>query len=240
VVSTRVPAHSDPVTPSGGSPPSGWGARGKDSRAPARMTGVSRHRRVPYLLVGVLLVLGCATGGVVAGTQLGQREAVLALARPVAVGQALTAQDVREVSMSAHSGLAVIPARSLSSVEGHPLAYSLPAGALLTRDVLGAAQVPPAGQAVAAVGLKAGQFPPGLQPGNRVTVVVAPGGSAATSTSSSSPSTSSWSATVTAVQTDATAQTTVVALQMASSDARQLAAAPTGQVSVVEVNGSGQ
>ncbi|WP_275817351.1 SAF domain-containing protein [Streptantibioticus ferralitis] len=191
--------------------------------------------------MGVLLVLGCATGGVVAGTQLGQREAVLALARPVTVGQVLTAQDVREVSMSAHSGLEVIPARSLSSVEGRPLAYSLPAGALLTRDVLGAAQVPPAGQAVAAVGLKAGQFPPGLQPGNRVTVVMSSNGNAATGASSSSTSsTSSWSATVTAVQTDTTAQTTVVALQMASSDARQLAAAPTGQISVVEVNGSGQ
>ena len=208
------------------------------------MTSALPHRRIPYLLVGVLLVLGCATGGVVLGAQLGRREAVLALAHPVGVGQALSAKDVREVNVSSDSGLAVIPARSLPTVEGHPLAYSLPAGALLTRDVLGEPRVPPAGQAVAAVGLKAGQFPPGLQPGNRVAVVVAPNGNAVASASSSSASSpappSSWSATVTAEQADATAQTTVVALQMTDADARQLAAAPAGQISVVMVNGGGR
>lgn len=203
---------------------------------PRRVTGLPRRRRLPYLLLGVLLVLGCAAGGVVAATRLDHREAVLALARPVTVGQHLSPRDVREVSVSTDTGLAVVPAASKARVVGRPVAYSLPAGALLTKDLLGAAAVPPSGQAVAAVGLKAGQFPPGLQPGDQVAVVIAPPGDAASSTAPSS-DVSSWSAVVTGVRTDGTDQTTVVSLQMAQADARALAAEPVGQVGVVVVHG---
>lgn len=208
---------------------------GRREAGPVRFTGTPRRRRLPYLLLGVLLVLGCAVGGVVTATQLGHREAVLELARPVSVGQLLSAADVREVSISTDTGLAVIPANKKSQAVGSPLAYSLPAGALLTKDLLGPARVPPPGQAVAAVGLTAGHFPPDLQPGNRVTVVVAPTGDAATGTPAVTAS--QWAATVTGVHADATNQTTVVSLQLADGDARQLAAAPAGQVSVVIVPG---
>ncbi|MEV0220734.1 SAF domain-containing protein [Streptomyces sp. NPDC050704] len=196
---------------------------------------MARRRSLPYLLLGVLLVLGCATGGVVVATQLGHREAVLVLARPVSVGQELSARDVREVSISVDSSLAVIPARSRSQVQGRAVAYSLPAGALLTRDVLGEARVPPPGQAVAAVGLKAGQYPPDLQAGNRVTVVVA--ATSDTTDGSTSSRSSAWTATVTGVHSSTSDQVTAVSLQMARDDARQLAAAPTGQISVVMVHG---
>lgn len=202
------------------------------------MASAPRPRRLPYLLVGLLLVLGCTAGGVVVATRVGHQEPVLVLARAVTVGQALSAQDLREESLSADSGLAFIPVRSRAKVEGQPVAYSLPAGTPLTKNVLGKAHVPPAGQAVAAVGLKAGQFPPGVQPGNRVTVVVTPtSGTAAGSTSSSS---QAWDASVTDVRSDSTDQTTVISLQMTLEDARQLAAAPTGQISVLMVHGGGQ
>ncbi len=229
--STRVPAATS-------SAPGNWTPAGK-SGAPARFTGAPRRRRVPYLLVGILLVLGCAAAGVVVALRLGHRASVLEIARPVSVGQVLTAEDVREVDVSAGTGLAVIPARSLTQVVGRPVAYSLPAGTLLTRQVLGAAQVPPAGQAVAAVGLKAGQVPSGLQPGNHVTVVVEPDSNVVTGKSSAPPSLS-WDAVVTDVKDDSTDQTTVVSMQMAVEDARQLAAVPAGQVNLVETSGDGQ
>lgn len=159
------------------------------------------------------------------------------LARAVTVGQVLSDQDLREESLSADSGLAFIPVSSRAKAEGRPVAYSLPAGTPLTKNVLGEAHVPPAGQAVAAVGLKAGQFPPGVQPGNRVTVVVAPTSTNATSSASSS---QAWGASVTDVRSNSTDQTTVISLQMVQEDARQLAAAPTGQISVVMVHGGGQ
>jgi Flp pilus assembly protein CpaB len=188
--------------------------------------------------VGVLLVLGCTAGGVVVATQVGHREPVLVLVRPVAVGQVLSARDLGEESMSADGRLAFLPTAERAAVEGRPVAYSLPAGTPLTRSLLGSAQVPGAGRAVAAVGLKAGQFPPGVQPGNRVTVVVAPDGASATN--SSSASVSSWNATVTDVRGDGTGESAVLSLEMAEADARQLGAAPAGQISVVVVHGGGQ
>lgn len=225
-MSTYVPPSAAAAGPVNGSAPGGG----------RRVAGVPRRRRLPYLLLGVLLVLGCSAGGVVVATQLGHRQEVLALARPVTVGQELSARDLRVVSVSTGTGLDVVPAGSKTKVEGRPVAYSLPAGALLTGDLLGDARVPPAGQAVAAVGLKAGQFPPELQAGNRVTVVVAPTPGATTDTPSASAA--SWQAVVTGVRTDDSAQTTVVSLQMAQADAQALAAEPVGQVSVVVVHGS--
>ncbi|MDO0939209.1 hypothetical protein QQY66_48755 [Streptomyces sp. DG2A-72] len=174
----------------------------------------------------------------VVATQMGHREAVLALARPVTVGQELSARDVREASLSVDSGLAVIPARSRASVEGRAVGYSMPAGTLLTKDVLGEARVPPAGQAVVAVGIKPGQYPPDLRAGNRVTVVVA--ATSDQSTGSASSRSSAWDATVTGVHLDTDELTTTVSLQMAQDDARELAAEPTGQVSVLMVHGGAQ
>ncbi|MEB8338051.1 hypothetical protein [Streptomyces endophyticus] len=159
----------------------------------------------------------------------------MALAHPVAVGHELRARDLREVSITADSGLPALSARSRSRVEGRPVAYSLPEGALLTEAVVGEARVPPPGAAIVAVGLKAGQFPPGLQPGNRVTVVMTSRESG--STSSTAESSTSWSATVTAVETPPNEQTTVASLQMDTDAARQLATAREGEVTVVIVNG---
>ncbi|PWG13292.1 flagellar biosynthesis protein FlgA [Streptomyces sp. V2] len=197
------------------------------------MTGVPRPRRLPYLLVGVLLVVGCTAGGVLVATQAGAQEPVLVLARPVSVGQVLSGRDLREESVAAE-GLALVPVRSRSAVVGRPVAYSLPAGTPLTKSVLGPADIPPAGQAVAAVALKAGQFPPGIRPGSRVSVVQAP----AENTPSAPPA--SWSATVTDVHADDTGQTTVLSLLLPRTGARELAAAPAGRLGVVTEHGDGR
>ncbi|MEU6260194.1 SAF domain-containing protein [Streptomyces griseorubiginosus] len=170
-----------------------------------------------------------------AATRVGHQEPVLVLARAVTVGQTLSDEDLREESVSTDSGLAFIPVRSRAEAEGQPVAYSLPAGTPLTEDLLGQAHVPPVGLAVAAVGLKAGQFPPGVQPGNHVIVVVAPTNANETSTPSSA-----WDASVTDVRNNSTDQLTVISLQMVQEDARRLAAAPTGQISVVMVHGGGK
>lgn len=219
-------------------PPSASPMGTANPRSPSgvrRSVGAPRRRRLPYLLLGVLLVAGCSAGGVVVAMQLGHRQQVLALARPVVVGQQLSARDLKEVSVPADTGLQILPAASRARVEGRPAAYSLPAGTLLTSALLGSARVPSAGQAEAAVGLKAGQFPPGLQPGNRVTVVVAP---PADATSGTAPSPLSWTGVVTGVRKDTTEQTTVVSIEMAQADAQALAAQPAGQISVVIVPGA--
>ncbi|MEU0465367.1 SAF domain-containing protein [Amycolatopsis sp. NPDC006131] len=218
--------------------PNAWA--GRDGKTPSRLSGGGRRRSVPYLLLGVLLVLVCAAGGVFAGMQLGNRESVLALARPVAVGQVLTAQDLKQVSMATDSGMDVMPASAASTVVGQPVAFSLPAGSLVTRSVLGAPQIPAQGKAIAAVGLKPGQFPPDLTPGTTVAVLTTPGQGTTTGTTTGTGQTSSWTAAVTGIATRETEQTTVVSLQLSESDARALASAPAGQLSLVAIAGGGR
>ena len=210
--------------------PSTWSGHEK---SPSRLSGGGRRRRVPYLLLGVLLVVACAAGGVLTGMQLGNRETVLALARPVPVGQVLTAQDLKEVSVAADSGLDVLPTSAASSVVGQPIAYSLPTGSLVTRSVLGAPQTPADGKAIAAVGLKPGQFPPELTLGTRVAVLVTPD-------QNTNGRTSTWTAVVTGIAAAETERVTVVSLQLSDPDARELASAPAGQLSLVAIAGGGR
>lgn len=238
-VVTTTAGSTNTDTPTGRkASPSAWA--GRDGKTSSRLSGSGRRRSVPYLLIGVLLVVVCAAGGVVAGMQLGQRESVLALARPVAVGDVVSAQDLKQVSIAVDSGMDVVPASSASTVVGQPIAYSLPAGSLLTRSELGSPQVPAQGKAIAAVGLKDGQFPPDLTPGTTVAVLTTPGLGTTSGTSTGSGQSSSWTAVVTAVSSNPNDQTTVVSLQLSESDARALASAPAGQLSLVTISGGGQ
>ncbi|MFF9897721.1 hypothetical protein [Streptomyces longispororuber] len=159
---------------------------------------------------------------------------MLVLKQPVFVGQELEVTDLREASIARDSGLDAVPAGSRRSVVGRPVAYTLPAGTLLTKSVLGSPKEPPAGRAAAAVGLKLGQFPTGLQPGHRVVVV-----SAADEEAAGGPAfqDQSWKAVVTGVRPDTDDDVTVVTLLLAEDDARRLAAAPEGALRVIVVPG---
>jgi hypothetical protein len=169
---------------------------------------------------------------------LGHREAILVLARPVAAGQVLVVEDLGEVSVAADSGLGVIPAGERAAQVGRPIAYALPAGVVLTRSVLGAPLVPPAGQAVVALGVKRDRVPDGLAPGTRVAVLVTPSSSAS---GAAVEPVVRWEATVVGVATSQTDQVAVVGVQLAVEDAQRLAgAAASGVVSVVAVHGGGR
>ncbi|MCK2239760.1 MULTISPECIES: SAF domain-containing protein [unclassified Crossiella] len=212
-----------------------WGGRDGTGKASSRMSGANRRRSIPHLLLGVLLVVACSVGGVLAGMRLGDRESVLALARPVAVGQVLAAQDLKQVNLAADSGMDAIPASAASTVAGQPVAFSLPAGSLLTRSALGSPQIPLQGKVIAALGLKSGQFPPDLTPGTTVLVLTTSPQGATTGTQNAQ--TSGWTAVVTGIASRETEQTTVVSLQLSELDARSLASAPAGQLSLVATSG---
>ncbi|KAB8166431.1 flagellar biosynthesis protein FlgA [Streptomyces sp. 3MP-14] len=201
-----------------------------------RLTGVARRRQVPYLLVGVLLVLGCGLGGVLVASQLGDREAVLVLARPVTVGQKISAGDLREVSLALDPGVEVIRAGALPDVAGQPVAYSLPAGTILSPEALGDPLVPPAGRAVTAVPLERGQFPPGLQPGSTVDIVA--GQAEGTTAGGESWPGTSWTAVVTAIEDTGDGQKAVATVQLDVEDAQAMAAWPTEDLHLVVVAGS--
>lgn len=204
-----------------------WTAR--DGKPPARWN--SRRRRVPHLLVGLVLIPACGVGGAILATELGDRVSVLALARPVEAGQVLANQDLRHVAIAAGGEMEVVAASASSTVVGQPLAFTLPEGTLVTRSVLGTAQVPRQGNAIAAVSLKPGQFPPGLSPGTTVAVLLAPG----QGTPDTPPK--SWTAVVLDVTARENEQAAVVSLRMSELDGRALLSAPAGQLSLLTIAG---
>ena len=121
------------------------------------------------LLLAVVCALVLAEGRVRAGN----REPVLALARPVAAGQVITASDLRVVSVSAAGPVSVVPAWRQAQVAGRTATASLPAGSLLAAGDVGAAS-PRRGRAWLGVALTPGRYPPGLSPGQHVGVLAAP------------------------------------------------------------------
>lgn len=211
---------------------------GKKGRLTAVPAGRRTRRRMPHLLVGVLLIVACVGGALWWSSKAQGRVPVLAIARPVSVGHVLERADVHEVEISAADAVATVPAGQAASVLGRPMATSLTAGALLTPGSVGPSTIPVAGQSIVAVGLKAGQFPVELAPGAPVIVVVtaasSPTASAAGQSSGDGPT---WPATVTALAKAESEQTTVISLQMPSATAPALARFPAGQVTLVMVAG---
>ena len=146
----------------------------RDGQPPAapgpRRAGRSRVRPVAGVL---LLVVVCALVVAEGRGRAGNREPVLALARPVTAGQVITAADLRVVQVSAAGPVSLLPASRLAQVAGRTAAAGLPAGSLLAAGDIGAAS-PGRGQAWLGVALGPGRYPPGLSPGQHVGVLAAP------------------------------------------------------------------
>lgn len=205
----------------------------------SRLQATARRRGLPYLLLGAVLVLICAGGFVLISLHSGDRQYVLALAREVSVGQVLTAQDLRQVSIAIDPGIAVLSADRASAVVGRPMATSLSAGSLLTSEAVGPAAIPTDGQALAALALEPGRFPPEVAAGSRVSVVFAPDPAASAGSLPDAGGTA-WPAVVTGVTTAPNEQLTVVSVQLSEAAARQVAAVAAGRLSIVLLSGGGR
>lgn len=142
-----------------------------------------RRRSIPLAATGVLLVVVCALVFAEGWIQAGHRQPVLALARPIAAGQVITAADLQVVGVSAAGPVSLVPASRQAQVVGSTAAVSVPAGSLLAGSDVGAPP-PPAGQVRVGVALKPGQYPPDLSPGQKVDVLATP---ASRATGSSGP-----------------------------------------------------
>jgi hypothetical protein len=231
-----VPDTSRPLGSSSAAP---WVSEGKKPPA-SRLRGGNRRRSVPHLLLGALLVLVCAGVFVLVSLNSDNRQPVLALAQSVSIGQVLTAQDLKQVNIALDPGVSVVGAGQAASVVGKTMSTSLSAGALLTPDAVGGSGFPTAGQALTALSLKSGQFPPEVAPGSHVSVVFVPGQDGAAVMSPPSPGQSTvWPAVVTSVTPQPNQQITVISVELDEAAAQQIAAVPAGQLSVVLVSGGG-
>ncbi|WP_436499575.1 SAF domain-containing protein [Actinokineospora sp. HUAS TT18] len=196
-----------------------------NTRARRLRMRLGRGRSVPHLALGAVLVAGCAAGFLTVFASSDTRTEVLALSRPVTVGHVLDLRDLAVVEVAVDDRVPVIPASRSASLIGESMATSLPAGALLTQGAVGPAMVPAAGHAIAALSLKAGQYPPEVAPGAQVSVVATP-------TAQGAPS-PAWAGVVTGVGTSAGESTTVVSVQLPRTQALEVAAIPVGRLALV-------
>ncbi|MEW6473133.1 MAG: flagellar biosynthesis protein FlgA [Actinomycetota bacterium] len=201
---------------------------------PALSSSARRNRS--RVAAGALILVACTLAAVVIYGRVGDRRAVLAVARGVDVGETLEAGDLRVVHVSTEPGLRTIPAGQRSAILGRPAAVRLVPGSLLSPAEIGDGAALPEGMALVGAILKPGQFPLGLAPGDTVALVAAPASGAGVvvaADSAAEPPT----ATVVAVDraADATGNTTV-SLQLPANTASLIAGAgAAGRLNLVVV-----
>lgn len=205
-------------------------------------SSLERRQRLPWILGGVLLVVGCALAFGVASLRTAGGENVLAVTRSLAAGHVIEPGDLQVVKIPPTAGLTPVLASSESNSVGRMAAVRLEPGALLTPDDLGTPPAGPAGYDVVAVALKAGAYPPSL--GSEDTVEAVPvAGDTSSAPNSVAGHLNPVRAVVLAVDSAPAGSDAdvVVSLQVAPSNATELATlAAAGEVALVELpSGSG-
>lgn len=188
--------------------------------------GAQRNRS--RVAAGGLLLAICTLAAIVVYGRVGDRQAVLAMARTVDVGEVVEAKDLRVVQVSSDAGVRSVPATDRTRIVGHPAAVRLVAGSLLSPAEIGEGAGLADGMALIGTVLKAGQFPLSLAPGDTVALVTSAASGSdpiVTSEATAAPPT----ATVVAVETgvDATGNTAVT-LQLPTETAAMVAGAGAG------------
>ena len=218
----------------------GKGALSAGSKSSAR-SPIQRRRQVPWIVAGVLLVVGCALAFGVASVRAAQGVQVLAVARSVPAGQVVQPDDLQAVKVTPTAGLDPVRAASESSVVGRPATVGLVAGTLLTGADVGAVSPGAHGDVVAAA-LKAGAYPPSLGSGDVVDVVPVVS-SSSSGTGPVSAASGSMRALVLSIDSTpaSSSAAAVISLQVNPSDSGQVAAlAAAGDIALVELpSGSG-
>jgi hypothetical protein len=186
---------------------------------------------------GALVLAVCTLGAVIVFGRVGDRRAVLVMARTVEVGKIVQPDDVRAVKVSADPALGAVPAAERARVVGRPAAVRLVSGSLLSPAQVGGGVGLPEGMALVGAVLKAGQFPLGLAAGDTVALVAAPG-SGADATVGTDGSAEPATATVVAVELAGDAiGTTSVSLQLPAQAAPAVAGAgAAGRLNLVVVH----
>lgn len=206
------------------------------SRAPV-LPPPRRRRRPALLALAVTMVVLGALGATYLATSLGQTSPVIALAREVPWGQAITAADLVEARISPDPALQPIPYGDRDQVIGMVAATTLTSGSLLTRDSLTDQRLPAPGQQLVGVGVSTVQLPTtALRPGDDVLLVPVAAGSAPVAPETGAPG--AVEATVVQTGPPGTDGLRVVDVLVAADDGPDVAArAAAGLIAIVVVAG---
>jgi hypothetical protein len=129
------------------------------------------RRNTGRIALGLVVLVLSVLGAVTLFSSAADRTAVIGVARDVPPGAMVTEADLREVSISAGSGLRVVPASRSAEVVGRTASDGLTAGSLLNPDQLTDGPALPEGMVLVGAVLKGGQFPVGLTIGDSVEII---------------------------------------------------------------------
>lgn len=196
---------------------------------------VKRERRWSIAALCIVLAVLAGLGAAAAVTSASDRVQVLAIARDVPAGQALTDADLIVAEVSADAALTPVPAGQKAAMVGKRPSVDLRKGGLLTTSQL--AQGTGLGDDRQQVGVqvKRGQAPAGtLTPGDKVLAVTTPAqGEQTSSRETEAPPSTINAVVVTVSRPDATG-TVVVNLAVATTDGPLLATrAAQGRIALV-------
>ncbi|MFJ5779264.1 SAF domain-containing protein [Streptomyces sp. NPDC093094] len=136
---------------------------------------VRRERRWSVVALCIVLAVICALTAAWAVNSASNRTQVLAVARDVPAGQALTAGDVTVAEVSADAALSPLPAAQKDSVVGQRTAVDLRQGGLLLASQLAPGSGLGDDQEQVGVQVRRGMAPAGtLAPGDKIKAVTTP------------------------------------------------------------------
>ncbi len=141
----------------------------------ARTKPLMRRRSLPMIAIGILCTFGGALGFGLIYLGAHDRQAVLVVARTVEPGELIRDSHLRVARIAADEGLRPIAERERGSVVGRRAAVALAPGTLITRSQIGDGPRIAPGFSAVGLSLKPGQFPPGLEAGDRVMLIVSAG-----------------------------------------------------------------
>lgn len=227
---TDETTDTNTVDPSGTEPGDKTSRGVKQRRAPA--PAPTRTRRKPALTAAgiALIALGGVGGGWLA-SQGGTAKQVVVLRNDIKPGHKISMTDLTTTQMTGGAGTNLVPSDRIQELVGKYPTGSIPAGTMVTWPMTTTSTSPINGTALVGLAFKPGQMPgAGLQPGQKVTIVLAGNNSAAGGSSSELPAGLSigqaWEATIADLPPGTpNAQTTTVDLYVASKDVNQIATA---------------
>ncbi|WP_241251700.1 SAF domain-containing protein [Candidatus Protofrankia californiensis] len=222
----------------------GTAAGRADARTPFRVENRRRRRMGRRAIVGVLLVIVSIAAFVLVSASRGERRQVLVVVRDVPAGQALTAGDLRAVSVAADAGVDLVAADGQNGVVGRVAAVPLTAGSLLAARQVGQSRVPPAGQSIVGAAVRAGQYPVELARGDHILIILIQAGSTVTGTAAEQPATVGQAVAGLVVGVAPAEQGVtgaVLSLQVADADAQEVArAAAAGRIALIQQAAGGR
>ncbi|MGD0605955.1 MAG: hypothetical protein ABSA53_20485 [Streptosporangiaceae bacterium] len=208
-----------------------------------RLPSAPRERKPALAALAVLLV---ALGAVAAGLLVinaGHRVGAVEIVQQVGQGQQIPASAIREIEISADTGLDYVAWQYAGRVAGVYAATEIPAGTLLTQAMTSSANNLAAGKVEVGLSLKAGQVPGNLIIGDTVEAFpVGTGSGCGTGASAGTVGVSIATGTVASLSGDATqnGDTAGVTLAVGPADAGILACyASAGDVALTLLPGTG-